>query len=138
MYQMNLATMSATEKLFGKGGMNSLYTSRGERITRFRGANAHSIYMTIFYRTGFMGIMLFAIFVFVFFAQAKRMGFRGNMAKFFMLCFLLTGVGESWGMNGGATAILAGFAMGLLSRRPATNSEFHEMPMQYGYWNRIA
>ncbi len=107
-------------------------------MNRCRGENAHSIFMTIFYRTGIVGMMLFVIFVFVFFAQAKQMGFRGKIAKFFMLCFLLTGVGESWGMNGGATAILAGFAIGLLPRRPATNSEFHEMPMQYGYWNGIA
>ena len=139
MYQQGLSYMSPTAKIFGKGGMNSLYSSKGERIVRFRGANAHSIYMTIFYRSGLVGILLFVIFLCVFFAEAKKMGFRGNMAKFFMLCYLLTGIGESWGMNGGATAILAGFAIGLISRRPATNSEFGEIPLgYYGPWNRMA
>lgn len=139
MYANNLRRLSSAEMIFGKGGMLSLYSSKGERIVRFRGANAHSIYMTIFYRSGLVGILLFVIFLCVFFAEAKKMGFRGNMAKFFMLCYLLTGIGESWGINGGATAILAGFAIGLISRRPATNSEFGEIPLgYYGPWNRMA
>ena len=139
MYMHNLEQFSSLEIVFGKGGLNSHYTSRGVRIVRFRGANAHSIYMTIFYRTGIVGVMLFVIFLFAFWMQAKRLGARGNMAKFLLLVWLLTGLGESWGMNGGATAILAGFAIGLLSRKPATNSEFGEFAPPYDYyWNMRA
>ena len=136
MYMHNLEQFSSLEIVFGKGGLNSHYTSRGERIVRFRGANAHSIFMTIFYRSGIIGTMLFIIFLLTFWSQAKRLGARGNMAKFLLLVWLLTGLGESWGMNGGATAILAGFAIGLLSRKPATNSEFGEFAPPYDYyWN---
>ena len=131
MYLNNIEQMTFIEILFGKGGVNSLYSHKGDRIVRFRGVNAHSIYVTIFYRSGILGVMLFVVFLFVFWAQAKRLGYRGHMAKFLLLVWLLTGVGESWGMNGGATAVLAGFAIGLLSRRPATNSEFGELPFQY-------
>lgn len=127
MYMQNIDRMNPLQKIFGAGCALSQYTAHGEKIDRYRGGNAHSIYMTIFYRTGFVGLILFAIFVITFFRQAKRVGVRGNVAKFLFLMWLLTGVGESWGIIGGALGILAGMGVGLISLIPARNPEFGEM-----------
>ena len=134
MYANNLRQFSSMELCFGKGCSNSLYASTGERIVRFRGANAHSIYVTVLYRSGILGLVLLAISIIVFFRQAGRLGFRGNMAKFLFLTWMLMGVGESWGMNGGAIAILAGLGFGLVVKSPVLNSDFGEsIPMGKGW-----
>ena len=130
MYENNLKRFSALELAFGKGCANSLYDARGERIARYRGGNAHSMYVTVLYRSGIVGLVLFLWCMVVFFRQAGRLGTRGNMAKFLFAVWMLMGIGESWGMNNGAVSILAGLGFGLIVRKPAENSEFGEMYME--------
>lgn len=127
MYITNLEKLTFNELVFGKGCSLSQYSHRGERIERFRGANAHSNYMTILYRSGIVGLCLFVISAYIFFMQANKLGWRGNLAKLLYATWFFVGVGESWGMNGGIIAILAGMGMGLVSLKPATNSEFGEL-----------
>lgn len=127
MYHNSIAKMTSRQKCFGAGAALSQYSHMGELVTRFRGGNAHSIYVTVFLRTGFIGTLLFLIVIVQFFVNVRRIGrVRGQIAMMLFSIWLMTGVGESSGMLGGLTAILAGMGMGLVSLKPAINSEFGE------------
>lgn len=92
------------------------------KVVRPVAINYHSMLVTIFIRTGYIGSLLYLIFFIKLIRQALRCGDRGKMALLLLGCWLLPGLGESWPMGGGL-AILAGFGMGLVSNRPVTNSE---------------
>lgn len=128
-YQACLDKMSPMEKIFGKGFSLDVQDYRFNRLTgvfekvdRPRSQNYHSMYVTIFIRSGAVGSLLFLIFLIKVIAQAMKCGDRGRMAILLLGGWMLPGVGEAWGI-GQALAILAGFATGLVSLRPALNSE---------------
>lgn len=122
--------MTFFEKIFGKG-----FTLNGSRWThdRMTGTdvyrtkitmeNLHSIWVSIFCRAGFLGVLLFIIFIVISFRRGFMLGDRGRLALLYFGVWLLTGTGEAWGVIGGQTAILAGIAMGLLTNQTVTNSE---------------
>lgn len=138
-YQSLYDQMTPVERIIGKGFTmtDSLVRfdkleKRFVKIDRPRSFNAHSMYVSIFVRSGVIGCLLFLVFVIVSFKQSKKLGERGKLGMLFMGVWLATGVGEAWGMIGGATALLAGIAIGFFSNQRAMNSEFGEIP----YWNR--
>ena len=128
MWKRNLEEMSAIQILIGRGmSIYSLAEDVNERRAgRLTAGNAHSMIITILCNSGVMGLILFFVFVSVFVKRGMRMGDRGRLALLFVGTWMLSGVAESWGMIGGASAQLCGFGIGLLSHRVATNSEFNE------------
>ena len=141
--------MTPLQKAFGAGFSleKQDYTFDKEtgtyvRVIRPVSINYHSMLVTIFIRTGYVGSLLYLIFFIKLIRQALRSGDRGKIALLLLGCWLLPGLGESWPMGGGL-AILAGFAMGLVSNRPVTNPELQSSrdlamlgvyPPQYGRW----
>lgn len=128
-YERLISRMTPLQKAFGAGFSldKQEYTLDKEtgtfvKVVRPVAINYHSMLVTIFIRTGYVGSLLYLIFFIKLIRQALRCGERGKMAFLLLGCWLLPGLGESWPMGGGL-AILAGFAMGLVSNRPATNSE---------------
>lgn len=97
--------------------------------TRVGPGNMHSMYMTVFFRSGVVGSLLFFAFILKTIKEARRMGGRGRLALMFLSIWLLTGLGESAGMTSGSTSILAGFAMGLLGRKQIRNPELWDEPL---------
>lgn len=130
MYKSNLDNMSVIEKLVGKGFMMSDNVWSFDRKTglyvknrKLTSGNAHSMYMTVFYRSGFIGVFLFVVFLVKAIRQGLRLGNRGRIGLVFLGVWLMTGVGEAWGMIGGHSAILAGIAMGLFTNNVVQNPE---------------
>lgn len=130
MYLNNYEKMTTIEKIFGKGFTMSKdlwsfnkRTGLYERARRPGSGNAHSMYVTVFYRSGFVGLGLFLIFLIKAIRHGLQHGDRGRDGILFLGVWMMTGVGESWGMLGGHTAILAGIAMGLLTNNLVTNPE---------------
>lgn len=128
-FEKLISRMTPLQKAFGAGFSldKQDYTFDREsgtyvKVVRPVAINYHSMLVTIFIRTGYVGSLLYLIFFIKLIRQALRCGERGKMALLLLGCWLLPGLGESWPMAGGL-AILAGFAMGLVSNRPATNSE---------------
>lgn len=121
MWVNEVGRMDLMQKIFGRGF---------ERFDLVRGkvnaGNAHCMYMTIFYHSGMLGILLFLIFLFNVLSCGLKMGDRGRMGLLFLGTWLMTGIGESWGMGGGAIAIIGGFGIGLLTHGPVGNTEFWE------------
>ena len=145
-YEKLVDKMTPMQKVFGAGFSLEkqdwrLDKETGEliQIARPIAQNYHSMFITVFIRTGFIGSFLFIAFLVKLFRQALRCGDRGRMALLLMGCWLLPGLGESWPMGGGL-AILGGFAMGLVSNRPATNSELQSLRdiqmLGIGEWRR--
>lgn len=103
-------------KFFGAGAHYDKYYSQ-----RFRVSNLHSMYMQIWYQSGYVGCALFLVFVFGFTAQALRA--RNNPYRYAALvlfgAWLLTGVGEAANINsgGGYAKVALGLALALCSRR---------------------
>ena len=124
MWERVVHDMTAGEMLAGQGLFTYDLTT-GRAII----GNAHSMYMTVFYNSGFIGIILMLSALVLFIRQGFRLGDRGRLGLLFIGVWLMHGIGESWGMTGGGTAILAGFGMGLLSHCQVSNSEFYEMPL---------
>lgn len=136
LYRHVLESMTPLQIVFGAGyGMaeQATFVSKNVAVeereyllahrTRVGAGNMHSVFMTVFFRTGIIGSMLFFIFVAKVFAEGRKMGGRGRMALLFFSIWLMTGLGESSGMTAARTSILAGFAMGLLGHVRITNSE---------------
>lgn len=122
MWKRHWEMMSPVQKIFGRG--MDKYDMNAE-TGRVHPGNAHNMFMTVFYNSGFVGIALFAVVVFLCVKHGFKCGDRGRIALFFIGTWFFSGAGESWGMVGGTTALLAGFGMGLLiDKRQITNSEF--------------
>ena len=122
MWQRQWEMMSPVQKIFGRGMATYDVSAQTGRV---HAGNAHSMFMTVFYNSGFVGIALFAVVVFLCVKHGFKCGDRGRIALLFIGTWFFSGAGESWGMIGGTTALLAGFGMGLLiDKRQITNSEF--------------
>lgn len=148
-YGQLISRMTPLQKAFGAGfsldkqewRLNK-ETGALVKVVRPVAINYHSMFVTIFIRTGYVGSLLYLVFLLKLVRQSLRCEDRGRMALLLLGCWLLPGLGESWPMGGGL-AILAGFAMGLVSNRPATNSELQSgrdlamlgvCPRPYGGW----
>ena len=125
--------MTPMQRLFGAGfsiNRQDFYiddkTGELVRIDRVRAGNVHSIFVQVFTRTGLVGSLLFLAFIIKVFRTGLSLGDRGRIGLLFVGAWLVTGIGESWGFNGGFMGAVAGFGMGLLSRIPSRNSEFGE------------
>lgn len=119
MWERNISMMTDIQMVFGRG----LWTI-SDKTNRVTAGNAHCMYMTILYNSGYVGVALFLIVLCLIISESKRLGDRGRMAGVFFGIWMLHGVGESWGMIGGGTAILGGIGFGLLSRCQIRNPEF--------------
>lgn len=119
MWQRNIESMEPWQIVIGRG-----LSSCNEETGRVTAGNAHSIYMTVFYNSGIIGLFLMFVSICLFLREAHRSGDRGRLAKMFVFIWLIHGIGESWGMVGGGMAILAGIGFGLVSRCRITNYEF--------------
>lgn len=119
MWMNHLSEMTAMQLIGGHG-----LIKRDEITHRVAAGNAHSMYMTIMYNSGLIGVLLLLVAVFTAFKESRRTGDRGRMALMFISIWLIHGIGESWGMTGGGTAILGGIGFGLLSRCQIRNFEF--------------
>ena len=128
MWTDQINQMNGVQKLLGRGLIKNDRTEQG----RVKPGNAHSMYMAVFYNSGFVGAFLMLMMFCKFFSVAKRKADRGRMAMMLFGCWALTGVGEAWGMIGGATAFLAGFAIGLCTDDPVMNTEL--MSEEERYW----
>ena len=133
MYERIIGEMTPMQKIFGRGllsasGKYNYETS--ERHNASLSANEHSGYVSIFVRSGFVGVFLFVIFVVTFFSAARRCGDRGRLAIFLFMMWAVGCIGESWGMNGGRTAILAGMGIGLVTRRRIVNTELWDASLR--------
>ena len=128
MWQRNLEDMTVVQLMIGRGmaRWSLVEDMDGRKAGRLTAGNAHSIYMTVIYNSGVLGLLLLFAFVVVSVKCGFRMGDRGRLALLFIGTWLFSGVAESWGMVGGAMAVLCGFGIGLLSHQVATNSEFNE------------
>ena len=125
LYKRIIDEMTPMQKIFGRGLLSTSGKYNYETSEKYRSlsGNDHSGYVSIFARSGFVGLFLFAIFVVVFFLTARRCGDRGRLAIFLFMMWAVGCIGESWGMNGGRTAILAGMGIGLVTRRRIINTE---------------
>ena len=136
MWKVNLKSMTDAQIFFG-GGLKSKSTL-DQRVSA---GNAHCMYMTVLYNSGIIGVFLLLCCLWKFFIEARKMGDRGRLALLFIGMWALHGVGESWGMTGGGTAILAGLGIGLLSRCEIWNSELEIAgPNPFamsGYWRDV-
>lgn len=111
--------MKPLQRLIGRGFEKTALNERG----RVSLGNYHSIFVLVFFHAGLIGLFLFLTFILSFYAIAMRKGDRGRMAMMFFSVWLLTGVGEAWGATGGATAVLAGFAVALCGNGAVLNVE---------------
>ena len=118
--------MTTREKVFGRG----LFLI-DEKTGKGSVNNAHSIFVTIYLNSGIVGLALLLVAVSKCIVEGFRFGARGRMSLLLTGVWLLHGLGESWGMTGGAIAILAGMGIGLLSHCQIGNSEF----LQPMLWN---
>ena len=123
MWEKNVARMDSVEKLVGAG---MFIECKSRETGRVAAGNAHSLYMTIFYNSGFMGLLFLLIFLVTSVTMGLRMRNRGHMALMFIGAWMLTGLGESAGMTGTFYGVLCGFGIGLLTKGYAFNSEFDE------------
>lgn len=119
MWLNHLESMTTGQLLAGHG-----LVERNEITGRVTPGNAHSMYMTVMYNSGVLGISLMIILIVMAMRESRRIGDRGRMALMFIGVWLIHGIGESWGMTGGGTAILGGIGFGLLSRCQIRNFEF--------------
>lgn len=123
MWKNHIESMSILEIIWGRGMRKY---DRNQLTNRVSPGNAHSMYMTIFYNSGIVGLFLFLIFLMCALRYGMKMGDRGRMALLFIGTWFFSGAAESWGMTGGTTATVCGFGIGLLSHRVAGNREFEE------------
>lgn len=130
MYRNLYDLMSPVQRIFGAGYsvVNSDWVFDKElgmevRQTRISAGNAHSMYVQVFMRSGWLGVALFLVFILKTFVQGRRLGERGKIGLMFFGVWLMTGVGEAWGMAGGSISILAGFGVGMLTLGRVNNSE---------------
>lgn len=111
--------MSPAQVLLGSGFKDTALNERA----RVGLANYHSMYVFVFMQSGLLGLILFFTAIMMGFRVAGRKGDRGRMAMMFLGVWAVTGLGEAWGMIGGAIAVLAGFGMGLCTDMKVRNSE---------------
>ena len=130
MWMNNLKDMTPIQIMVGHG----LFKNGKSEEGKLTAGNAHSIYMTVLYNSGIVGLLLLVIFFSISFRRGMKMGDRGRIALLMIGTWLFVGTGESWGMIGGATALLGGFGIGLLSHRVAENSEFGERDVYLPVW----
>jgi len=135
MYKRIIGEMTPMQKIFGRGlvSVTGKYYHEAYGRSRSLSGNDHSGYVSIFARSGFVGSFLFAIFVINFFLTARRCGDRGRLAIFLLMMWAVGCIGESWGMNGGRTAILAGMGIGLVTRRRIVNTELWDANLRANF-----
>lgn len=118
--------MSPLQVCFGSG-YTILRTARTRSDFDAKGrigmANYHSLFMGVFYHTGIVGSILFVIFVVRSLILCRRLGERGRMALLFIGTWLITGVGETAGLNGALIGVLGGIGMGLLTQQKINCTE---------------
>lgn len=123
MWKNHIARMDTVEKLVGAG---MFIESKSRETGRVGAGNAHSLYMTVFYNSGLVGLVFLSMFLVTSITLGLRMKNRGHMALMFIGTWMLTGLGESAGMTGTFYGVLCGFGIGLLTKGYAFNSELGE------------
>lgn len=121
MWQTWYDLMTPAERWLGAGFDTDKHSF--QKLGKVSGANFHSIIFSVFHRSGYLGVFLFFVFCLILMRRGIQCGERGRTALMFFGVWFLTGIGESWGVSGGMTGVLAGFAMGLCTRRQILNSE---------------
>ena len=132
MWKNNLLAMTPIDYMFGRG-FSKRSIAENERSGRqvLTAGNAHSMYMTVFYHAGSIGLLLFFAFMYKCWRSGLKMGLRGRMALVFFGTWALMGVGESAGMTGTFLGVIGGIGCGLLTQGVAMNSEFGERDYYY-------
>lgn len=113
-------SMTPMQAFLGRGFEEKAFNPVSGRVFLM---NYHSIYVFILLQSGFIGVFLMLVVIGMFIVTALQKGDRGRMSMMFMGVWVLTGIGEANGITGGATAILAGFAIGLCSDDQVRNTE---------------
>lgn len=136
LWKSHIEYRSITQIVFGGGMLEEALVDDvvGQRAGRITAGNAHSVFMTVLYNSGLVGLLLLANFLSVSVKRGLRMGDRGRLGLLFIGTWIFSGVAESWGMQGGGTALLGGFGIGLLSHKLAENSEFGERDVYLPVW----
>lgn len=132
MWKMHVDNMSALDCIIGRGIEKKHYiASRGQATV----GNAHSAFMTVFYNSGFVGLLLLFAFLMHSLFLGLSMGDRGRIALLMIGTWLLCGVGESLPIQGGTPGVLAGLGMGLLCAGPVKDEMLmnnHDRRLLYG------
>jgi O-antigen ligase len=131
-WSMHVEEMDVVDRLVGRGFRRKDLN----RLGRVSVGNAHCAYMTVFYNSGFVGIILLLCFMIASVSLGFKLRDRGRIALLFIGTWFMSGVAESLPIQGGVSGVLAGFGMGLLCRNP-TNSELmtdQERQRAFGWW----
>ena len=127
MWKDHLSMMTPIDCMIGRGfTKQSMMTDIRTGRTALTAGNAHSMYMTVFYHAGSIGIFIFLFYILVCLRRGMKMGLRGHVALVFFGAWVLMGIGESAGMTGTFLGVIGGIGCGLLTQGPAANSEFGE------------
>ena len=136
MWRDHINAMSTLDCLIGRGIEKSHYiASRGQASV----GNAHSAYMTIFYNSGALGLLLLLAFLVKSTFIGLKMGNRGRIALLLIWTWFFSGAAESLPIQGGRQGALAGLGMGLLCAGPVkepTLMNDRDRRLLYGMWIR--
>ena len=127
MWKWHLSMMTPIDYMIGQGfTKESMVASERTERLRLTIGNAHSMYMTVFYHAGTIGVFIFLFYILGCLRRGMKMGLRGRVALVFFGAWMLMGIGESAGMTGTFMGVIGGIGCGLLTQGPAANSEFGE------------
>ena len=81
-------------------------------------SNMHSIYAQVYYEMGYVGCLLFVIYLIGHVGTALRNKEYGRYSLVYLATALVCGVGESYSLRGGTLSIIWGLSIGLLLAKP--------------------
>lgn len=123
--------MTHSERIFGKGVVWYYVPFTGQKMAN----NAHSMYFDVIIHSGWVGFALFVLFCVTFLVSVSHSRGRKNIAMFFWLVWILTGIGEAANISpsSGYAKYGLGIALALCSKRRFKNDFEWERDFSHPY-----